>query len=158
MNKPNISAELTQQQKEQIKTAINQVKDQMSFLINLSISDRKTLFKMGSGSVGFVEEALNVSKNHGNILPSNFDVAEFEKDVSLTSSLTDIYSVLLPLTEGVSDTMMAVGSAALKQSNIVYAHVKLSAKNNSNLKEIQNRLGERYKQSAKATPKTNNVK
>lgn len=145
MAKPNISAALTAAQTDEIKSALNSVKNLMPFLINLNNTEKKALQKMGSSSVGFVEDALNVANNHPGVLTANFDRTEFEKDVNLTSALSDIFTVLLPLTEGVSDTLTAVGAEALKQSNIIYAQVKLSAKHDSNMKEIQNRLGERYK-------------
>lgn len=145
MAKPNISAALTAAQTDEIKSALNSVKTLMPFLINLNNAEKKALQKMGSSSVGFVEDALNVATNHPGILTANFDRSEFEKDVNLTSALSDIFSVIMPLAEGVSDTLTAVGAEAMKQSNIIYAQVKLSAKNDSNMKEIQNRLGERYK-------------
>lgn len=145
MSTPNISAELTEQVKDQIKTDIRNIINRLPFLVNLDNKAKQNLLKMGQSSVSFVEEALNISKNHSGILPVSFDVAEFEKDVNLTKSLSDIASVLTPLAEGISDTLIAVGSEAMNQANIVYAQVKLSSKSDANMDDLKNRLGARYK-------------
>lgn len=145
MSNLNISAELPEQVIEQIKTDIRNIQSKLPFLVNLDAKEIKNLAKMGPGSVSFVEETLIVSKNHSNILPVNFNVPEFEKDVKLTSALSDIASVLTPLSEGISDTLTAVGSEAINQANLVYAQVKLASRNNTNMDEIKNRLGARYK-------------
>jgi hypothetical protein len=157
MNNPNISAELPEQVKEQIKTDIRNIVSKLPFLVNLDSKAKQNLVKMGKGSVAFVEEALTISKNHPDILPVNFNVAEFEKDVKLTAALSDIASVLTPLSEGISDTLTAVGSEAINQANLIYAHVKLASKNDVNMDEIKNRLGARYKNKgkSKAKAKTN---
>lgn len=153
MAKPNISAELPEQVKEQIKSDIRNIISKLPFLINLNGKEKQSLLKMGPGSVAFVEETLNISKNHSDILPVNFNVPEFEKDVKLTSALSDIASVLTPLSEGISDTLTAVGSEAINQANLVYAQVKLASKNNSNMDEIKNRIGAKYKDRGKKKDK-----
>lgn len=149
MSNPNISAELPEQVKEQIKSDIRNIINKLPFLVNLNSKEKQNLLKMGPGSVAFVEETLNISKNHSDILPVNFDVPEFEKDVKLTAALSDIASVLIPLSEGISDTLTAIGSEAINQANLVYAHVKLASKNNSNMDEIKNRIGAKYKERGK---------
>jgi hypothetical protein len=145
MATPNISAELSDQVKEQIKTDIRSIISRLPFLVNLDGKGKQSMVKMGPGSVSFVEETLNISKNHSDILPVNFNAAEFEKDVKLTAALSDIASVLTPLSEGISDTLTAVGSEAINQANLIYAHVKLSSRNDANMDDIKNRLGARYK-------------
>ena len=158
MAKPNISAELSNQVKEQIKSNLENIKSALPFLVNLNGNDRQNLFKMGPGSVSFVEEALNICRNHPGILPSNFNIPEFEKDVNLTSALTDLSSVLIPLAEGLSDTLMSVGSEAMTQANIVYAQVKNKKKNDANMDELKNRLGARYKKAGNRKTKENKAK
>ncbi len=158
MSKPNISAELSNQVLEQIKSDLGNIKNALPFLVNLNSKDRRNLLKMGPASVSFVEEALNISKNHSGILPSNFNITEFEKDVRLTAALTDLSSVLIPLAEGLSDTLMSVGSEAMAQANIVYAQLKISSKNDSNMDDLKNRLGARYKKTGIRKAKENKAK
>lgn len=145
MPKPNISAVLSDADRTAIKTSVADARGKMPFLVNLDGNEKKKLFKMGPGSVSFVEECLRIAKNNPGILPGNFDVVEFEKDANLTSALSDIGTVLIPLAEGVDDTFMAVGSEAMLQANIVYAQVKLASKSNANMDELKQKLAERYK-------------
>lgn len=153
MANPNISASLTPAQKTTIKNNLAAISAILNFLVNLTPKQRKTLFKMGSKSVSYVQLALQIAKNNPSILPSSFNVLEFEKDVNLSADLVEIESVSKPLAEGISDTLMAVGTEAMKEANQVYALVKVAAKSDSNMSGLAKQLGERYKKGAKA-PKT----
>lgn len=145
MANPNISASLTAEQKTTVRNNLNAVKSTLSFTVNLTPKERKTLFKMGAKSVGFVELALRVAKENPGILPVGFNIAEFEKDVKLSLDLVEINTILAPLAEAVDDTNLAVGSEAMAQSNRIYELVKSAAKHDANLKELKNQLAERYK-------------
>lgn len=151
MANPNISAALTLEQKSAVKSSLNTVKTTLSFTVNLTPKERKTLFKMGPKSVSFVELALRVAKENPNILPAGFSVTEFEKDVKLSTDLLEISAILLPLAEAVSDTLLGVGSEAMAQGNRVYDLVKNAAKYDSNLNELKKQLGERYKKTRSKT-------
>ena len=100
--------------------------------------------------------ALQIAQNNPSILPSGFNVTEFAKDVTLSADLVDIESVSKPLAEGISDTLMAAGTEAMKQANQVYALVKVAAKSDSNMSGLAKQLGERYKKAEKTakTPPT----
>lgn len=156
MSNPNISASITPAQKTTIKNNLNSISGILNFLVNLTPKQRKTLFKMGPKSVSYVQLALQVAKNNPSILPSGFNVMEFEKDVNLSIDLADIESVSLPLAEGISDTLMAVGTEAMKQANQVYELVKVAAKSDANMSNIAKQLGERYKRGS-IKPKTPNA-
>ena len=153
MPNPNISASITPAQKTTIKNNLNAISGILNFLVNLTPDQRKTLFKMGPKSVSYVQLALQVAKNNPGILPGNFNVAEFEKDVTLSADFVEIETVSTPLAEGISDTLMAVGSEAMKQANQVYDLVKVAAKSDSNMSGLAKQLGERYKgQGGKTIP------
>lgn len=149
MANPNISASLTAAQKTTLKNHLTAVSGLLNFMVNLTAKQRRTLFKMGPKSVSYVQLALQIGKNNPAILPSNFDVNEFEKDVKLTMDLSDIETILMPLAEGLSDTLMATGTEAMQKSNQVYDLVKVSAKTDSNMKVLAKQLGERYKKTGK---------
>ena len=151
MANPNISAVITPAQKTTIKNNMAGISPILNFLVNLTPKQRKTLFKMGAKSVGYVQLALQIAKNNPGIFPVGFNVAEFEKDVILSSDLLDIESVLKPLSESISDTLMAVGTETIKQANQVYALVKVAAKSDSNMDTLRKELAERYKGQGKKT-------
>ncbi|MFP5471473.1 MAG: hypothetical protein ACLGGV_07735 [Bacteroidia bacterium] len=145
MANPNISVTLTEAQKKSVKDSLKAVQTVLNFTVNLTPKQRQGLTKMGQKSVSFVEFALQVAKEHPNILPTNFNVVEYEKDVKLSKDLLEISTVLLPLAEALSDTLLAVGSEAMTQSNKVYDLVKNAAKYDGSLNDIKTKLGERYK-------------
>ena len=145
MANPNISASLTTAQKTTLKNNFAAILAILNFLVNLTPRQRKTLFKMGPKSVGFVQLALQIAKNNPQIIPSSFNISEFEKDVNLSVDFVEIESVSKPLAEGISDTLLAVGTEAMAQANKVYDLVKVAAKSDANMDELRKQLAERYK-------------
>jgi len=155
MPNPNISAAITPAQKATIKANIAAIAALLPFLVNLTPQQRKRLFKMGPKSVSYAQLALQIAQNNPGILPANFDVNEYAKDVALTIDLLDIDTVVKPLAEGISDTSVAVGSEVMAQSNRVYDIVKVAAKGDSNMDALRKQLAERYKnQGGKKKPPT----
>ena len=77
MDRPNLSASLDETQIAEIIHSINNISGILTFLINLTPKERKELFKMGPKSVAYAELAETTARNHPEILPSNFNVAEF---------------------------------------------------------------------------------
>lgn len=148
MDRPNISAEITDVTLTSVLEKVNSVKTVLNFLINLTPDERKKSFKMGPKSVAYAELAEVTARNHPEIFPSSFNTAEFTKDYLLTKKLLEVNSVLLPLAEGVGDTLMLVGVEVMKQANQVYDFVKLASKGNSALDSIREELGRRYEQSS----------
>lgn len=154
MANPNISASITPAQKTTIKNNLAAITAILNFLVNLTPKQRQKLFKMGNKSVGYAQLALQIAQNNPGILPASFNTTEFAKDVALSNDLVEIESVLTPLAEGTSDTLMAVGNETMKQANQVYALVKVAAKADSNMSNLAKQLGERYKAQGNRKPKT----
>nr|VFJ44010.1 MAG: hypothetical protein BECKDK2373C_GA0170839_100729 [Candidatus Kentron sp. DK]VFJ53468.1 MAG: hypothetical protein BECKDK2373B_GA0170837_104228 [Candidatus Kentron sp. DK] len=46
----------------------------MPFLINLTVQERKGIFKAGPDSISFIRNALTAAEDHPDILPRSFDV------------------------------------------------------------------------------------
>jgi hypothetical protein len=141
----NISATLSDQKLADIKTAIATIEANMPFLISLTPDERRKRFKMGDKSLAFVRNSVSVTQNNPEILPGNFDSAEFEKDYRLSAALTEILGLLNQLSEQVDDTLMAVGSESMASSLLVYDYVKTAAKHSPGLKSVVEQLGERFK-------------
>ncbi len=149
-----ISAALSEAQLQEIKTAIATIRSNMPFLISLTVDERRKRFKMGDKSLAFVSNSLSVTQNNPEVVPSNFDIAEFNKDYQLTTSLTEILTLLQQLTEEVDDTLLAVGSESMASSLLVYDYVKTAAKHAPGLKSVADQLGERFKMASNRRPKT----
>ncbi|MBD2070314.1 hypothetical protein H6F93_22845 [Leptolyngbya sp. FACHB-671] len=150
----NISATLTDEKLKEIKTAIATIQTNMPFLVNLTTDERRKRFKMGDKSLAFVNNSLSVTQNNSEIVPANFDIAEFAKDYQLMVALTEILSLLEQLTEKVDDTLVAVGSESMASSLLVYDYVKTAAKHTPGLKSVADQLGERFKAMGNRRPKS----
>lgn len=149
-----ISAALSEAQLQEIKAAIATIRSNMPFLISLTVDERRKRFKMGNKSLAFVSNSLSVTQNNPEVVPSNFDIAEFNKDYQLTVSLTEILTLLQQLTEEVDDTLLAVGSESMASSLLVYDYVKTAAKHAPGLKSVADQLGERFKLTSNRRSKT----
>ncbi|UCH97960.1 MAG: hypothetical protein JSV88_14190 [Candidatus Aminicenantes bacterium] len=99
-----------------------------AFAVNLSIKDRKTLYKMGDRSLPFVEQALKYAHTHKEFVPPFLNVEEFQKDWDLARQLKDLMKRVEPVMEKLSDTYMAAGADALSAALSLYDAVKAAAK------------------------------
>lgn len=149
----NISAKLTEADVRAIKEALATIQDKLPFLVNLTVEERRKLFKMGNKSLAFVSNSLTAAQSNREILPASFSVDEFVSDYQLATTLTDIHFGLQQLTEKVDDTLMAVSSEAMSSSLTVYDYVKTAAKKTPGLKAIADQLGERFKAMRTKAPK-----
>lgn len=141
----NLSVTLPQADVDAIKAALITINSKLPFLISLTNDERKSLFKMGSKSIDFVQSSLRVVNNNANILPASFSVPEFAKDVNAYVPLAEILLLTNSLNEKLNDTATAIGSEAMKQSLDVYDYVKTAAKRTPGLKSVADELGQRFK-------------
>ncbi len=145
MSYQNISAKLSPTDLADIKAALATIEAKLPFLVNLTVEERRKLFKMGNKSLSFVSNSLTAAQSNPGILPASFDLAEFDRDYQLAASLTEVHLRLQQLTEKVDDTLVAVSSEAMNSSLTVYEYVKTAAKKTPGLKTISDQLGERFK-------------
>jgi hypothetical protein len=87
---------------------------------------------------------LSTVQNHPEVLPGDMDAAEFEKDVVLFTVLNDLFIHHGPYYEMLKDTLIAVGSECIQQTNRIYRSAKDQAKGNNALQSIVDQLGKRY--------------
>jgi hypothetical protein len=139
-----ISAVLTEAEKNDVLTKINDAKALMPFLISLNTEERRTLKGIGNKNLAYVQKCLEGALAFPNELKKNFDVTEFQKDVVLFNNLLGIQLACLALFESVDDTMKAAGIDAMASSSEVYDSLKSSAKSNANVKSIVAEIGERF--------------
>jgi hypothetical protein len=143
-NNNKISAVLTDANRDAAIAAIKQAQSTLTFLINLTIDDRKALRKMGSKSVDYVNLALQGAQNFGSLLPASFNVTEFSNDVALVNQLKAVQIVIASLNEGINDTLLAAASDAMMSADTVYGYLKTGAKNNAGVKTLVDEIGKRF--------------
>ena len=149
----NISATLTDTDLQEIQAALDKIETKLPFLINLTVDERRRLFKMGNKSQAFVSSSLTIAQTNRNILPASFNLDEFARDYRLTNSLQQVHLRLQQLSEKVDDTLVAISSEAMGSSLTVYDYVKTAAKKTPGLKALADQLGDRFKALRAKTPK-----
>jgi hypothetical protein len=95
---------------------------------------------MGDKSLAFVRNSVTATQNNPDIVPGNFDIAEFNRDYQLT--------------ETVDDTLLAIGSESMASSLLVYDYAKTTSRHSPGIKNVADQLGERFKAVGKRRSKT----
>lgn len=151
MSYNNISKSLTEEEKQQALQHIEGLKTILNFMVNLTPEERKSLRKMGILRSGYVDEVFGAVKASPGSLPVSFSIPEYEKDVKLDSILRELFSAIKPLYDGLENTIMALGSECMKQSDEAYAHLKISGNRSQDqaLNRTLKRIAEMHKKSPK---------
>lgn len=122
----NISADLTERDKQEIYEAIDLIRRKLSFAKDFTDDERSSLMRLGKTGRNFVEKAQNLVERSPGILPRSFDLEEFKRDADLYQELGNIADELHRLTDRVADTEAAVGSDAFTAALVVYQSGKLA--------------------------------
>lgn len=138
-----ISATMTQTDRDAVLAAVATIKEKLTFLMDLTPEQRKSLPKMGDKSQAFVNKALEVATQNPDFLPRSFDLEEMKRDVELFQALYPVFLSLTQLQELVDDTVMAVGSDAYAAALMVYSFAKASGKG-AGLDAVADEMGKRF--------------
>lgn len=123
-----VSAQLDPQALDAVRANINAIRQQMPFLVGLTVEERVTMPKINEANKIFVEDCVNVMQNNGEFLPAYLDVAEVQRDLTLFSQLDAISVQLEKLLEQINDTKMLAGSEAFGTSLAAYRLFAAAAK------------------------------
>jgi hypothetical protein len=142
--KNRVSAAITQEDYDKAMDYINHARDFFPFLINLSKIERKTMRKMGSKSVDYVQDCLTGGKQFENSLAKDFPMIEFQKDAVLIRQLFAVALLVNAFAEGLNDTLMALGADCMAESDEVYATLKRAATKDANAKSLVDQISKRF--------------
>ena len=123
-----ISAEVSSDDRKAIMEAIAAIRARLPFLVDLSNEERDLLPKMGEQTHSFVMKLLELAKQHPELFPKEFNLAEFQKDVELYNNLFPLLNSLKQLNQLVSDTLVAVGSDIYTEALEAYTYAQSSGK------------------------------
>jgi len=137
-----ISAELTAAQESAVMDGIKAVETQLGMLVDLDPAVVRRLARAGDRSAAFVDKALNLATESPDILPGDFDLAEFRRDVELAAALTRVNATLTRLQERVRTTVMAAQADAFAQALEVYHRSKRTKR--AGFDELTRQLAERF--------------
>jgi len=145
-----ISAAMEKTQREAVMAAIETIKNNLPFLIELTPDERQDMLKFGNKNRSFVVKAMELAEQNQTILPRYFNVQEMKKDVSLVESLYPIHQALTTLMEHVDDTYFAAGSEAYTSALMVYDYAKSANVNKGGLDDVLGDLGKRFSRKVRA--------
>lgn len=123
-----ISATLTDQEVEAIRSLLQQIDYSMPFLKSLTPIERQTLPKGSDKSFSFMDKSLDQSQHNPQFVPPFLDVFEFDKDTDLSEKLLSIARPMRMLLEKIEDTAMLARSEAYLAALLFYQSVKAAAK------------------------------
>ena len=126
-----ISAEILQEDEDQLIQELDEKRKSLSFLIEVTSEERRAMPKASRRRWDFTETALFQAKAHPNYLPVYISLVEFEKDVNLRKSLLRIYEALNAFSKRVKDTIMVVDSEAYLAARVFYKTAQTAAKEGS---------------------------
>jgi hypothetical protein len=148
-----ISATLAPADKTAILQKLADIRGLLPFLLNLTIQERKELFKLGDKGLGFDEKCTTYMTSNPELIPSYVTVAEIDKDRALRLALLDIQREIASLLEAVDDTALVLGSEILMADLSFYANVRQAAKRGVlGIDVIYNDLKERFPGTRGTTP------
>jgi len=148
-----VSATLSDADRKAVLDAIETIRTKLSFLIDLTPEQRRSLPKMGDKSRAFVAKALAIAQHNSDFLPRSFSVEEFERDVALAEALLPIMVSLTRLQEQVTDTYTEVGSEAYSASLAVYQYGRNSG-DGASLEGLLDDMGQRFARKSRSTKNT----
>ena len=97
-------------------------------LIALTPEQRRDLTKMGDKSEAFCRQAVDVFRQHPDVLPRNFDLDGFTRDLAALDALRPRLLRIQRVLQRCQDTEMALGSDLMTNALEGYAVLKVAGK------------------------------
>lgn len=153
MSYKNISYNLTDEQVNAIKAAIDTIYENLPFLVlSLSKQEQKHLNHRGNDrNTELVQDALYAVENHPEIMPGSFSIPEFVGDDSLYEKVHGVHMQLVSLLDGIILTEKVLGSEIMQAVKRIYDCVKKEKDTNAAIKPLYNKMSKRYARTAKAS-------
>ncbi|MCU0288472.1 MAG: hypothetical protein MUF15_19015 [Acidobacteria bacterium] len=126
-----ISAEILQDDEDRLVQELDEKRKSLSFLIELTAEERRTIPKASRRLLDFTETAFFQAQTHPTYLPQYMPFVEFEKDMKLKKSLRRVYEALNAFTKRVKDTILVVDSEAYQAARVFYKTAQTAAKEGS---------------------------
>ncbi len=129
-----------------VRATIEALRGKLTNLVAISPQQRRTMLKLGKGSIEFVQTIRRVVEEHRDLAPPAVDVARFLEVVSLFETLAEFEGPLVRLAESINDTRMIAGSEAMDTALILYGVLKPVSRTVPGLDVvIKNLKGSRFK-------------
>jgi len=148
VNNSQIDITLTTEQVAAIVAAMDTLELALPFLVSLTVDDRQRLFKLGTRSEGFVNEALSAALQHSDYVPPAVGLVELQRDLALRQALLPIVQRARVIYTKLNDTWMLAGADAMQSATAIYR--VLRAQRGEGLDVTLNVLKQRFAKSSSA--------
>lgn len=148
-----ISADLNEERMAKIIAKIEDLKAELDFLINLSNEERKRLRKAAEKRQGYVNDIMIAVKANPTAIPSAIDTDEYYFKSRFFLNMSTINMHMKPLTEGVSDTLVAASHEAITLTDQCYGFLKQAARGSSILTDTVSKLAKHHAKTKAEKPK-----
>jgi hypothetical protein len=125
MSYSDINGIISDDTKNSIKQAIESIKTQLPFAVNLTTKERQTIRKLGPKRLSYATETNRASNTHAASLPVSFKINDYNSKIELYGNLLELQSSINSLQDMVENTIMALGGNIMKSSDSAYAYLKL---------------------------------
>jgi hypothetical protein len=140
----NISGVITQTNKTNLEDHVTHSRTELPFLESATNKMRHDLRKMSDKNTGYVDAVHTGTMANQGLMPSTFDLDEFNKDKELYNELSYIRQIFIDFVEEIDDTLLLLGNDLMQTSDIAYSHLKLGAKNNESVKTLVEEIGKNF--------------
>jgi hypothetical protein len=111
-----------------IAAAIETLEDKFVNLVDLSVSERRHLVKMGDKSETFCRQTLILLDQNRQMIPPSFDLDDAQADLRTHDLLRPLFARLRQLISRADDTEMALGSDIMSAALEGYALAQVFGK------------------------------
>lgn len=144
-----ITFNVTDQQVQSVRTALDQIEAALPGLISMEVGDRRGLMLMGPKSEAFARQTLRVLDQNPKIVPPSFDLAAAKADLAALERLQPLLERVERLQRRLDDTVAALGSDVMDAALEGYGQIKLSG-GAQGLDDLRRDIGTRFKRTRKA--------
>lgn len=143
MNHNPIMFDLSAEELAAVNAALSELESHFADLDGLRPRERQRIPKMGAKSEAFCRQAVLAFTQNPQVMPRNFDVGQFQRQLSHLDTLRTILARISRLFEKMRDTEMQMGSSLMRASLEGYAVLKIAGRGQG-LEEIRATMGERF--------------
>lgn len=146
-----IDLELSAEALASLDATLTTLEGQLSMLRGLDAEQSRLLMKMGDKSEAFCRQAVVAFSQNVDVLPRNFDVDAYQRDLAALDALRPRRQRLQRMLELMEHSETALGSDLMTASLDAYAVLKVAGKG-SGLDSMRQMLSARFNRGRKAEP------
>ncbi len=123
-----ISASVDEASIQRVQLALDDIRRELPFLLQLIGADRPSLINVGENLAPFLDQAFRDADANPDLVPPSLDMEELKRDVDLFNQLKRLLGPMQELLDLMNDTHLAAGSDAFETAIVFYKNVRMAAK------------------------------